>query len=52
MRIEAELRPSHEKIRTLREYLLEILPKVGQWPISRVGQLTPTAWKATQARKS
>ena len=36
----------------LREYLLDILPKLGEWPISRVGELTPTAWKATQAKKS
>jgi len=32
----------------LREYLKEILPKLGQWPITRVGELTPTAWKATK----
>jgi transposase len=36
----------------LREYLRDILPKLGQWPMSRVGELTPTAWKATQAKKS
>jgi hypothetical protein len=36
----------------LREYLLDILPKLGEWPISRVGELTPTAWKAAQAKKS
>ena len=36
----------------LREYLLEVLPKLGEWPISRVGELTPTAWKAAQAKKS
>jgi len=35
----------------LREYLLDILPKLGDWPISRVGELTPTAWKAAQAKK-
>jgi len=36
----------------LREYLLDILPKLGEWPISRVGELTPTAWKTAQAKKS
>jgi transposase len=36
----------------LREYLLDILPKLGEWPISRVGQLTPATWKATQAKNS
>lgn len=36
----------------LREYLLDILPKLGEWPIGRVGELTPTAWKAAQAKKS
>lgn len=35
----------------LRAYLLDILPKLGDWPISRVGELTPTAWKAAQAKK-
>jgi transposase len=35
----------------LREYLLDVLPKLGEWPISRVGELTPTAWKAAQAKK-
>jgi len=34
----------------LREYLSDILPRLGSWPITRVAQLTPTAWKA--ARKS
>jgi len=32
----------------LREYLLEVLPKLGAWPINRVAELTPTAWKAAQ----
>ena len=36
----------------LRDYLLDILPKLGQWPINRVGELTPTAWKLAQAKKS
>jgi transposase len=38
----------------LRDYLRDVLPKLGQWPINRVSELTPTAWKAahTQAKKS
>ena len=36
----------------LREYLLNVLPKLGAWPISRVAELTPTAWKTAQAKKS
>lgn len=34
----------------LREYLRDILPKLGTWPINRVGELTPTAWKAARSR--
>ncbi len=34
----------------LRAYLRDILPRLGAWPISRVGELTPTAWKAAQAK--
>jgi transposase len=34
----------------LRAYLRDILPKLGAWPISRVGELTPTAWKAAQTK--
>ena len=33
----------------VRTYLLDILPKLGEWPINRVAELTPTAWKAAQA---
>ncbi len=36
----------------LRAYLRDELPKLGQWPITRVGELTPTAWKAAQAKKT
>jgi transposase len=36
----------------LRNYLRDVLPKLGQWPINRVGELTPTAWKAAQAEKA
>jgi hypothetical protein len=34
----------------LRAYLGDVLPKLGQWPINRVGELTPTAWKAAPAK--
>ena len=34
----------------LRTYLTDILPKLGDWPVSRVAELTPTAWKS--ARKA
>jgi len=36
----------------LRAYLKDILPKLGDWPASRVAELTPTAWKAAQSKKS
>jgi transposase len=36
----------------LRAYLLDVLPRLGDWPLNRVSELTPTAWKATQAKKS
>jgi transposase len=36
----------------LKTYLGDVLPRLGQWPIKRVGELTPTAWKAAQARES
>lgn len=32
----------------LREYLGDVLPKLGTWPIKRVAELTPTAWKAAR----
>jgi transposase len=32
----------------LRRYLMAILPTLGDWPIHRVAELTPTAWKAAQ----
>jgi transposase len=32
----------------LRQYLRDVLPKLGDWPINRVAELTPTAWKAAQ----
>jgi transposase len=36
----------------LRAYLLDVLPKLGDWPINRVSELTPTAWKASHAKNS
>jgi len=36
----------------LRQYLNAILPKLGDWPITRVAELTPTAWKAVQQKTS
>lgn len=32
----------------LRQYLKDVLPRLGEWPINRVGELTPTAWKTAQ----
>jgi transposase len=32
----------------LRNYLGDVLPRLGEWPINRVAELTPTAWKAAQ----
>lgn len=32
----------------LREYLGDVLPKLGTWPINRVAELKPTAWKAAR----
>ncbi len=29
-------------------YLKDNLPKLEQWSINRVAELTPTAWKASQ----
>jgi transposase len=34
----------------LRAYLADVLPKLGDWPINRVAELTPTAWKAAQSK--
>jgi len=36
----------------LRQYLGDILPKLGDWPINRVAELTPTAWKAARQKTS
>jgi transposase len=32
----------------VRDYLLDVLPKLPEWPINRVEELTPMAWKARQ----
>ena len=37
---------------SLRDYLNDILPKLGEWPVNLVGELTPTAWKAARAKQS
>jgi transposase len=34
----------------LRAYLLDVLPKLGDWPINRVAELTPTVWKAAHKK--
>jgi transposase len=36
----------------LRAYLSDVLPRLGDWPANRVGELTPTAWKATPSQKT
>lgn len=36
----------------LREYLMDILPKLDNWPVTRVGELTPTAWKTARTSKA
>ena len=32
----------------LRNYLADVLPKLGQWPANRVSELIPATWKATK----
>ena len=34
----------------LRDYLGDLLPKLGDWPRNRVAELTPSAWKAARNR--
>jgi hypothetical protein len=36
----------------LRDYLNDVLPKLGDWPITRVAELTPTAWKTAHQKTS
>lgn len=33
----------------VRAYLLDVLVKLPTWPINRVAELTPAAWKAQRA---
>jgi len=33
----------------VREYLNDVLPRLGDWPVNRIGELTPSAWKASRA---
>ena len=55
--IKREKRGSHSLVETcrrldinLRAYLSDILPKLGDWPINRVAELTPTAWQAAHKK--
>jgi transposase len=34
----------------VRDYLLDVLPRIADWPAKRVGELTPAAWQAARAR--
>jgi transposase len=34
----------------LRQHLNDVLPRLGQWPINRVAELTPTAWQAAHKK--
>ena len=36
----------------LRAYLRDVLPRLGDWPINCVAELTPTAWKAPHTKKA
>jgi len=36
----------------LRAYLRDVLPQLGDWPMKRVAELTPTAWKAAHSKKA
>lgn len=36
----------------LRDYLKDVLPKLDNWAANRVGELTPTAWKAARTKQS
>ena len=36
----------------LREYLNDVLPKLGDWPVKRVAELTPTVWKTAKQKHS
>ena len=32
-----------------REYLIDVLPRLGDWPANRVAELAPMAWKASRS---
>jgi hypothetical protein len=32
----------------VRDYLLDVLPRLPDWPAKRVAELTPTAWAAAR----
>ncbi len=34
----------------LRAYLMDALPRLGDWPNTRVAELNPAAWKAAQLK--
>jgi len=34
-----------------REYLLDVLPRLSEWPVSRVAGLTPMAWKSARTSR-
>jgi transposase len=34
----------------VRLYLRDVLPRLGDWPITRIAELTPSAWKAAQQK--
>jgi len=33
----------------VRDYLLDVLPRLGEWPANRVAELTPAAWAASRS---
>jgi transposase len=35
----------------VRDYLLEVLPQVPDWPAARIAELTPMAWAAAKAKR-
>ena len=35
----------------VRDYLMDVLPRIPSWPAQRIAELTPTAWAATQSSR-
>jgi hypothetical protein len=33
-----------------QNFVNDVLPKLGNWPINRVAELTPTAWQAAHKK--